>query len=605
MFSVLKNSFRWLIALAVLGIVLPGRVAAKDERWLQVTTPEFTLVTTLAQKEAVVWAGEFTQYIAELRGLFNFRRPLTPLTIVVFARERPFEDYRPLTDKGRPAGVAGFFLRHESWAVAGLSGASPSDDVRHTIFHEGVHWFLSAMERTNPVWIEEGLAEVFSTFAVTKNRAHWGEAIPEHVTTLRVFPQMPMDRLVFVTRGELFLDESSRTGIVYAQSWAAVHLILYGKNEKLPRGGLFQFMQLTHNGMPMVDAFRESMGMEYAEFDRLLKDYLQGGTYYIASKAVQKLAPLKAEAATPFDVAQALGRLALAARRWEKAAAFARESIAIAPDDPRGYELLGMARQESGDAEKGLEAFATAVEKGSKDYQPYFELAYRAQQAATNAAGEITALPPGKAREIADNYEHAIGLYPRFLTSYQNLAALVGQIDPVQPHDREYLEIGRKVFPKDGMIRAGLAVLTERAGDRLTALKEMDQLSDDPDQPSRVRAFARNLFQAWNQKEVSEHLDALHREKKFAEALVYLEQQFSQTTNTVLRAQLSALRPQLRAALRSEEIGSALKEDRIDDARRLLAETIETPEMPASLRKRAQQTLEDLNRRGTGKKSVP
>lgn len=596
MVFVFKRVFRCLACVVVLGLSLPQHATAKEEKWLQVTTPEFTLITTLSQKEAVVWAGEFTQYIAELRGLFNFRRPLTPLTIVIFARDRAFADYRPLTDKGKPAAVAGFFLRHESWAVAGLSGASASDETRHTIFHEGVHWFLSAMDRTNPVWIEEGLAEVFSTFAVTKNRAHWGEAIPEHVTTLRVFPLLSMDRLVFVTRGELFLDESSRTGIVYAQSWAAVHLILYGKNEKLPRTGLFQFMQLTHNGMPMVDAFRESMGMDYAEFDRLLNTYLQGGTYYIASKPVQKLAPLKAEIATPFDVAQALGRLALSARRWEKAVAFAQESIAIAPDDPRGYELLGMARQESGDAEKGLEAFAIAAEKGSKDFQPYFELAFRAQQAAANASGDVAEIAPEAARAIADNYERALVLYPRFLATYQNLAGLVGFVAPVLAHDREHLELGRKMFPKDGMIRAGLAVLTEREGNRKAALKEVDQLSDDSDQPARVRAFARHLFQNWTQKEVSERLETLHQGKKFAEALGYVEEQLSLTTDGVLRARLSSLRPQLRAELRSEEIGNALKEERWDDARRLLTETIETPEMPASLRKRSQQMLDDLNR---------
>jgi tetratricopeptide (TPR) repeat protein len=604
MLSVLKHGVRGLICLLVLGVIVPPAMAARGEKWLRVATPEFTLVTTLSEKEAVIWAGEFTQYIAELRSLFNFRKPLTPLTIVIFARDRSFQDYRPLTDKGTPAAVAGFFLRHESWAVAGLSGADASSEVRRTIFHEGVHWFLSAMDRNNPVWIEEGLAEVFSTFAVTKGRVHWGEAIPEHVTTLRVFPQMPMDRLVFVTRGELFLDESSRTGIVYAQSWAAVHLILYGKNEKLPRGGLFQFMQLTHDGMPMVEAFRESMNMEYAEFDRLLHTYLQGGTYYIASKAVQKLAPLTAEAAPSFEVAQALGRLALAARRWEKAVSFAQECINIAPDDPRGYELLGMARQESGDREKGFEAFTTAVEKGSKDYQPYFELAFRAQQAAANAAGEVSELPPAEARAIADNYERAIALYPRLLASYQNLAGIVGLAEPQLPQDRECLETGRKMFPKDGMIRAGLAVLTERSGNRAAALKEMDELSDDADQPARVRAFARNLFQNWKQKEVSERLEKLHQEKKFAEALVYLEEQMGQTTNSALRAQLTALRPQLRASLRSEEIASAFNEERWDDARQLLKETIDNPDMPASLRKRSEQALEDLDRRlGLQKKS--
>ena len=52
--------------------------------------------------------------------------------------------------------------------------------MRRTIFHEGVHWFLSGTKTRNPVWLDEGLAEVFSTFRAEKDRAAWGQAIPEH-----------------------------------------------------------------------------------------------------------------------------------------------------------------------------------------------------------------------------------------------------------------------------------------------------------------------------------------------------------------------------------------------------------------------------------------
>lgn len=584
------------VVIVALSLVFVASATAKDDPWLRVTTPEFTLVTSLREKEAVVWAGEFSQYIAELRGLFNVKRPLPPLTIVVFARERAFEDYRPLGENGKPQPVAGFFLRHNSWAVAGLAGASATEEVRRVIFHEGVHWFLSALDRPNPVWVEEGLAEVFSTFVATKNKVEWGRAIPEHVLLLNQESPLPIDRLLYVGHSELFRDTSSHTGIIYAESWAAVHFLVYGDNKQIPRSALFDFLKFTNNGMPMETAFRQAVGSDFATFDRRLNTYLRDGRYFIHSKPLVALAALQAQPAPPVEVAQALGRLALAARRWEKALAFARDSIAAAPEDPRGYELLGLARSESGDEAGGLEAFATAVAKGSVDFQPYFSLAAGAQKAAVKEAGENTDLTPAEARRIADQYERAILLAPRFLPSYQNLAGILGVAEP-RPHDREYLELGQKIYPRDGWIRVGLAVLMERGGDRVGALKAVNEIEADSNEAGRIRTYARKLSDGWLRQEVSDRIDVLAHGEKFPEALAYLEEQIAGPIPPPLRAQLVSMRPGLKAAARSQEIGRAFKEERWDEARRLLRETIDAPDLPAALKLQAQRALDELDRR--------
>lgn len=588
----------FVVAVAWLFITPAG---AREDPWLRVATPEFTLVTSLREKDAVVWAGEFAQYIAELRGLFNIKRALPPLTIVVFARERAFEDYRPLGENGKPQFVAGFFLRHNSWAVAGLAGASATEEVRRIIFHEGVHWFLSALDRPNPVWVEEGLAEVFSTFAATKNKVEWGRAIPEHVTLLLQETPLPIDRLLYVGHHELFRDTSNHTGIVYAESWAAVHFLVYGDNKQIPRSALFDFLKLTNEGVPLEKAFQQAVGSDFATFDRRLSSYLRGGRYFIHSKPLVSLPALRAEPASPVDVAQALGRLALAGRRWEKAMAFARESIAAAPDDPRGYELLGLARNDSGDEAGGLEAFATAVAKGSVDFQPYFSLAVGAQKSAAKDGGDTMDLSPVEARRIADQYERAILLAPRFLPSYQNLAGILGIAEP-RPYDREYLELGRKIYPGDGWIRVGLAILLERGGDRAAALKAVNEIEADLNETGRIRAYARKLSDGWLQQEVAGRIDALAKEEKFPEALVYLEEQIAAPIPSALRAQLVAMRPGLKAAARSQEIGKAFKDQHWDEARRLLRDTIDAPDLPVALKRQSERALEDLDRRTTARR---
>ncbi|MEO7414012.1 MAG: hypothetical protein ABIZ81_11715 [Opitutaceae bacterium] len=581
---------------AAFGLLLGAPVVAKEEAWLRVTTPEFTMVTSLTQKEAVVWAEEFAQYITELRSLFKIKRPLPPLTIVVFARERAYQDYRPLDEKGKPQPADGFFLRHNSWAVAGLAGAHATEDVRRIIFHEGVHWFLSALDQPNPVWIEEGLAEVFSTFAALKKKVEWGHSIPEHVLLLREENLLSIDRLLYVGRSELFRDKSSHTGVVYSQSWITVHFLIFGDNPQIPRSALFDFIKLTNEGVSTADAFRRAVGSDLATFDRRLKDYLRSGRYFIHHKPLEARLAVRAEPAAPVEVAQALGRLALAAHRWEKATEFAQQAIAIAPDDPRGFELLGLARSEGGDESGGLKAFASAAEKGSMDFQPYFALASAAQKAAVNDAGEVTELKPGEARLIADRYERAIVLSPRVLAAYQNLAGILVAAE-IQPQDRHFLELGQKMFPGDGWIRIGLAVLTERGGDRTAALKSVNEVEANVAEVVRVRNYARKLSDGWTLRDVSERIDSLVNQQKFVEALGYLEQQLDSGASANLRSHLSTVRPQLKAAARSQEIGRALAEQRWDDARQLLTDTISSRDMPPLLKQQSQRTLDDLNRR--------
>ncbi len=121
-------------------------------------------------------------------------------------------------------------MQYVSWAVADLAGASFPEEIRRTIFHEGVRWYLSGAESSNPVWIEEGLTEVFSTFEIAKRQAEWGQAIPEHVSLLRSQSLRPLARLVCSGREELFGKDLNHTEIVYAQTWAFLHFLVFGQH---------------------------------------------------------------------------------------------------------------------------------------------------------------------------------------------------------------------------------------------------------------------------------------------------------------------------------------------------------------------------------------
>ncbi len=580
--------------------------AANNDRWLRVTAPEFTLITSLPEKDALAWTDEFSQFVGALQGFIPVDpRRLPRLTVVVFARERDYIGYRPLGADGKPKEAAGFFSRRESWAVAGLSRDAMGEETQRTIFHEGTHWFLSAFEQPNPVWLEEGLAEVFSTFAVDrkKQKISWGRAIDEHVATLQTIDPMPLERLLFLAQDDLFTggeEGSIRTGIAYAESWAFVHYLTFGQRD-VPPQSLMDYVRAMHSGMHPDEAFKQAFGHSYAEIDAKLRTYLNGGRYFVASKPLVPVAGLKAEPATPAEVEDALARLCLAGSRRPAALEHAQKAVAANGEGPLEYELLGQVELENGDKNAALAAFAKAVEKGSHDFLPYFQLARAKHEDAVESDGSVRNLSSADARAIANDYERAINFRPRFRPAYQSLAGIVELVPPGNEQDKRFLELGRRLFPEDGMIRIGLAVLAKRAGDEAAARQMLAEVLD-PEKPLSLeaRGYAHRLEEFWQQGDANAQIETLVKDKKYTEAIAVADQQVAGTADPMARRHWSEVRQNIAGMQRFDAVRAAWEARKWTEARALLNEILES-DAPAMLKLQARTRLQELDRRGLGK----
>lgn len=487
------------LALIVLANSLVWGKTITDRDWLRVTMPEFALVTDQNEKQAISWAIEFGQYVAALREYFQMReRRLLPLTIVVFEFERDYLDFQPLDAHGKPQSMDGFFARHESWAVVGLAQSRMSAELRRMVFHEGTHWFMSAQNKAMPPWIAEGLAEVFSTFALNRHGVEWGQPIKSHVAFLDGILPVPLEKVLAITQGELFADRSSRTSFFYAESWLFMHYLIFGRHN-MPQNGLATYRDLAAAGAPVAEAFQRAFGRPCGKMEDELYGYLRGGNYGLHRQPVAEVPPPSVERASKGDINGALARLAMAGRRWSAAQQHAQTMIDMTPSDPRGFEILGAVKLESGDGSASLGPFRRAVELGSRDFLPYFGLAHVEHRDSLRGMIGFGALEPNAARRLANLYELAINFHNRYLPAYRGLAGLVGAVEPWSVEDRRFLELGRKNFPRDQMIALGVAVLSWRGGDRDTARLELGRVlaSGQDDGPVEAQIYARQLEKAW------------------------------------------------------------------------------------------------------------
>jgi len=65
-------------------------------------------------------------------------------------------------------------------------------------------------------------------------------------------------------------------------------------------------------------------------------------------------------------------------------------------------------------------------------------------------------------------------LNPRYQPAYDNLGGVVELVPPGNGEDRRFLELGKKLYPDDGMIRLGLAVIARREGDEAGSRSLLD-----------------------------------------------------------------------------------------------------------------------------------
>ncbi len=590
---------RWILSVLAF-IVGAAAASARTDKWLYVKAPSFTLITTLDAKRAISWADDFSQFVGALDEFITVDKSKLPqLTVVVFADEDEFARFRPLDAAGKPKEVAGFFSRHESWAVAGLAENELNANSKETFFHEGTHWFLSGFEYPNPMWIEEGIAETFSTFKVEDKTVSWGQAIPQHVILLAQGDQIPLQQLLGMTPDDLFHGGSegdSRTGLIYAESWAFVHYLVFGRRD-VPQTGLAEYMKLLRTAPSRDEAFRAAFGQDYRALDKKLAAYLNGGKYYIHKQPRLTLPPVTPRPATPAEVEDALGRLDLAAGRLADAQAHAGKSAALNAEDPKGETLLGEIYSANHEEENALAAYRTAIAKGSRDFRPYFAVAF-AEFSSGKSWDSSLNLDAGQARHIASLYERVINLNPHFLPAYQNLAGILDLLPELGKDDHRFLEYGEKIYPADGMIRIGLAVVARKSKDDDKARSLLTDVLDPASrQPRHVVDYAQRIESEWAQNEVSEQLQGLFDGRKFAEVVTLVDQQLATPMAASQRRYFVSLRVQAVALRKMDGARAALQERRWAEARKILNEVRES-DAPAQVKAEAKKQLERLDASG-------
>lgn len=415
-------------------LMLAAAIPAHSE-WVVYRTSELELLTDAGDKPA----SKVLDRMAAVRQVLG-QGPTggRPLRVFVFASDREFHSY---ADGPSTEGL------YSNGSERGYIILSAGAGLTRNAAHEYAHRVLSPSTPRFPLWLDEGLAELYSTLEVKGQTAVVGLPNETHLTNLKNRRWLRAKEL----ENPALLDERERAGIFYAESWALTHMLKLGTKW---RGQTPQFLKELLAGEEASQAFHDAYGRT---LDQAIEE-LHGYVINIRSERVETGARLPQD--TPsvmrlddLTASLQLGDLALHVDKLDLARKLFEEAARSHPDMPEaeaGLGTLAMAENRRTDA---LTHLRRATDLHAPGGEIYFQLAMLRRD---EGAAE---------REVDQLLERAIAVDP----SYGDAQLLLGQRETDRGEYSQaigHLQAAAGILPRESNAWYALAYAETKAGEK-------------------------------------------------------------------------------------------------------------------------------------------
>ena len=340
---------------AVVTCVLLAAAPAEAAEWTRVETPNFIVYGETGERRVREVAEEFERFRDALaRVIPGAGTPAAvPTVVVVFGSTRSFEPYIPRFN-GKPIKLSGYFFGSDDMNIVALVDGDRENSLR-TIFHEYVHVVIDNLSRRMPIWLNEGLAEYYSTFHVDEGgrRAVAGRLIPSHLQLLNQRRHLSIAELLAVETSSASYNEGERQSLFYAQSWALVHMLVSGAPNRASL--LAKYSRLVADGTPSLDAWQQVFANQdiSRELERYVSQEVMKGVVFRFDQSVPQVRSYSSRVSAG-DAEALLGDLLRRVATAEDAAARFEKAMALQPPSARARALYGLLLVDSDEPARAL-----------------------------------------------------------------------------------------------------------------------------------------------------------------------------------------------------------------------------------------------------------
>ena len=571
----------------------PIPVPGAEQRWIRAVSPNFTVISSASEARTREIA-EMLETIADaLRHVHpRFDARFTDTTVFVFAKRRDSQPYFELLMSQKRTAATGAFVAQPDGSAAIIVDAGRPLATDKTVKHELMHNILAASGAELPLWLEEGIAEYFSTTEIRGDHVIVGRAIVPHQMSLRSRGVLAMEDVMAAKAG----SPISTHILFYPQVWGIVDWMM-----RASRGQFYAFVADVEDGVEQVEAFRARFSIEPATVARALRSIVLRPSASSALQIEKKPVEVKTGEIEPadalFELATFLGRMnrtrgdaevylraalemdarharATAAlgtirayqRRFDEAAVFFDDALKLDGADAvvklsyasallrNAIGPFAGAVDLEGDApERFRRARELAMDALAKEPSPLAEaIVGTTYLVDDDASAGIAHLERARAARPA-RIDYALNLYALYLRSGRrdNADRLFAE-SFARSRNPQAAFAARAVFVREALRKANDLIKGERIAEAADVVRELAEVTPDPAAKTELHKQADELDRTANaNRQIVEYNKAViaFNQRENAEALQILDTLIATATDADVRNRAERLRTTVRKRL--------------------------------------------------------
>jgi tetratricopeptide (TPR) repeat protein len=332
-------------------IVSASTSISAKETWTSIRSKNFVVIGNASEgdmRKVTTRLEQFRQVLSLLFPRAKIETPV-PTTVVIFKDHDSFRPFKPLYKGKVREDVGGYFIVGQDMNYIALTADKSVISPFEVIFHEYEHFFLGNNLRNAPLWLNEGLAEYYSTFTTSddEQKILLGQPIARHIITLRNSQLLPLKTLLTVDHKSPHYNEGSKAGIFYAESWALVHYLMLGNQEKR-QSQFIRFIDQLNSDLPLEENFRQSFQVDYKGMEAELRAYIGRFMFPVLTgtftRQIDFAKESRSAAMSEAEIQFYLGDLLLRTGRFDEAEQRLQKSLSLDPKFSSSQISLGILR---------------------------------------------------------------------------------------------------------------------------------------------------------------------------------------------------------------------------------------------------------------------
>jgi tetratricopeptide (TPR) repeat protein len=467
------------------------QISVLNERWVEVKSPHFTCYSSARTQDVcrvTIKLEQFYRAYACLAGTQAVASP--PIVVIAFKDAQAMHPFVP-PYQGQPGSMAAFCQPSEDQNLIVMALAGDVRDPMLIVYHEYTHLLLRRNELFWPIWLHEGMAEIYATFQMRgEDKALMALPFGSHIGRLNERGLMPLAQLLAVTHDSPEYNAKDLQPFFYAQSWLLTHYLISGNPKRLPQFGRYSL--LLKAGESPEQAFIHAFEAPLSVMETELRQYLQRGRFpsqrVILSNAPTSGKALQLRSLAGDELCFHIGDLLFRIKRTNEAKAWFEKAKGIAPASPLPYEGLGVLAAREKRSKEALQAFRKAFEYGSSNYLAHYTYARLILGSGTNVSAR-------SAEDAQRHLQKAVSLMPNAAPAYFQLGRLELRVKGAPAKAEEHLRRAAELSPENPVYALVLGQAQLACGKSAEGRATLQELLR-PYVPDDIRRRAEQLLQS-------------------------------------------------------------------------------------------------------------